>query len=150
LLDPHPLRHLLLCTLQQAREEIDVALASHGIWERPGGAGSLGFHARHVVGSLDRLLTYAEGGALSEAQLTVLSHEADEMEVAALQALVEQGLAQAEERVRALELSDLAAVRHIGRARIAVPLGTLLGHIAEHTQRHLGQMAVVRRMVSTR
>ena len=33
------------------------------IWTRPAGAASIGFHIRHAAGSLDRLFTYARGGA---------------------------------------------------------------------------------------
>ena len=35
----------------------------------------LAFHLRHIVGSLDRLLTYAEGKSLSAAQLKTLAAE---------------------------------------------------------------------------
>jgi len=28
----------------------------------------------------------------------------------------------------------------VGRQRVEVPIGLLLGHIAEHTQRHTGQL----------
>jgi uncharacterized damage-inducible protein DinB len=33
-------------------------------------------------------------------------------------------------------------MREIGRKRIPVPLATLLVHIAEHTQRHVGEAIV--------
>ena len=62
-----PAAHALL----QAREDIEALAASvpaaHA-WQRPGGAASIGFHVRHVGGVLDRLLTYARGEVLSDAQ----------------------------------------------------------------------------------
>ena len=49
-----PAAHCLL----QCREEIaTVANQTTGqLWSRPGGVASAGFHLRHIVGSLDRLL----------------------------------------------------------------------------------------------
>ncbi|MGL4611024.1 MAG: DinB family protein [Trueperaceae bacterium] len=64
--------------LLQAREDIELAhtLGDKMLWQRPNGATSVGFHLRHIVGSLDRLLTYAKGQQLSEAQLEFLHNEA--------------------------------------------------------------------------
>ena len=61
-----PVAHSLL----QVREEIEavVALPPEKLWARPGGAASIGFHLKHLAGSLDRLLTYASGKQLSAAQ----------------------------------------------------------------------------------
>lgn len=147
-LDSDPLKHLVLCTLQQVREEVKRAVEEVGIekiWARPFGLAPIGFHVRHIGESVDRLLTYLEGGTLSAAQLAVLPLELkEEIEAAALLSMLEVKLARAEERVRNAEV---AGVARIGRAAIAVPRATLLGHIAEHTQRHLGQIAVLRRLL---
>src|SRR5436305_11187197 len=40
-----------------------------------GGLPSVAFHLRHIAGSLDRLLTYAEGKGLSDNQLAALKAE---------------------------------------------------------------------------
>lgn len=147
-LDSDPLKHLVLCTLQQAREEVTRAVEEAGIektWARPFGLAPIGFHARHIAESIDRLLTYLEGGTLSAPQLAVLPLELhEEMQPASLLGLLEERLARAEARVREADLSGIAK---IGRAGIPVPRATLLGHIAEHTQRHLGQIAVLRRLL---
>ena len=53
-----PVAHALL----QCREELTanlMGLAPEQVWERPNGAASIGFHARHAAGSLDGLFTYA-------------------------------------------------------------------------------------------
>src|SRR5690349_5984420 len=65
-------------SLLQVREEMDRIAAtvpeSH-VWQRPGGAASIGFHIRHAAGALDRLLTYARGEMLSSEQLAFLKAE---------------------------------------------------------------------------
>ena len=51
-----PVAHSLL----QCRNEVHATLPTLGsadVWARPGGAASIGYHVRHAVGSLDRLLT---------------------------------------------------------------------------------------------
>jgi uncharacterized damage-inducible protein DinB len=147
-LDSDPLKHLVLCTLQQVREEVKRTVDEVGIektWARPFGLAPIGFHVRHIAESIDRLLTYLEGGALSPMQLAVLPLELkDEIDPSTLLALLEDKLRSAELRVQS---ADLAGTASIGRAAIQVPRATLLGHIAEHTQRHLGQIAVLRRLL---
>jgi hypothetical protein len=44
---------------------------------RPLGIAPIAFHIRHIARSIDRLLTYAEGKPLSEAQLAALRTELD-------------------------------------------------------------------------
>ena len=69
-----PVAHSLL----QCREELTAALAGltpDQLWQRPNGAASIGFHARHAAASLDRLLTYARGEALLPAQMAALAVE---------------------------------------------------------------------------
>ena len=43
--------------------------------QRPSGLASVAFHVRHIAGSLDRLLTYAEGHQLSSEQIAFLKSE---------------------------------------------------------------------------
>ena len=74
---PPPLMPAAHCLLQ-CREEIGIAAASltfEQLWARPGGAASAGYHLRHIVGSLDRLLTYARGAQLDRAQMVALRAE---------------------------------------------------------------------------
>ena len=52
-------------------------LSEERIHARPAGLPSVAFQLRHIAGSLDRLLTYAEGRALSEEQLQALKAEAN-------------------------------------------------------------------------
>src|SRR6266540_880573 len=65
-------------SLMQVREELEAAIPSlsqEELWARPGGAGSIGFHLKHLAGSLDRLLTYARGESLTPAQMAYLAAE---------------------------------------------------------------------------
>ncbi|WP_031497493.1 DinB family protein [Bryobacter aggregatus] len=146
-----PLRHLLCCTLQQTQEEVAEAtrgLSDEQTWLRPYGLSPLGFHLSHIPGSIDRLLTYAEGRNLDELQLQALKNELSAQHpLAELVSRLDTALAQARLRVEALHLEELAETRYIGRARIEVPLGTLLAHIAEHTQRHLGQITSLTKLL---
>ncbi len=146
-----PVRHLLLCTLEQAREEIAEAtfgLSDEQVWSRPFGISPLGFHIRHIAGSIDRLLTYAEAREISEEQLAVLRTElSDAQPLATLLVGLNACLADSRHRVEALDAGTLADTRHIGRARIATPLGTLLAHIAEHSSRHIGQIVTTAKLL---
>ena len=116
--------------------------------ESPAGAASVGFHLRHIAGSVDRLLTYTEGRALDEKQVAELKSEmaactSTEEELAKLRVALEK----AARRVRALEREDLEEERVVGRKLLPTSLGGLLVHVAEHTQRHVGQAITTAKVV---
>ena len=104
------------------------------------------FHLRHIARSVDRLLTYAEGGQLSAEQLSKLKAEVvgpqhDEREtLAALLDEVRASFANASARVRALASSDLNTFRGVGRKQLPTSVGGALVHVADHTMRHVGQV----------
>lgn len=149
-----PLRHLLLCTLQQVEEDVVAlteGLTDEQIWQRPHGLTPIGFHIRHIAESIDRLLTYAEGSPLDEAQLATLKAElVEQLPLLSLIVILEQRLNAARSRLIGLNEAEFASKRYIGRSQIEVPLGTLLAHIAEHAQRHLGQIATTAKVVRTK
>jgi len=116
--------------------------------ERPAGIASVGLHLRHIARSVDRLLTYAEGRVLSEKQMAELKSEMDactstEEELAELRRAMEK----AARRVRALEREYLEEERVVGRELLHTSLGGLLVHVAEHTQRHVGQAITTAKVV---
>jgi uncharacterized damage-inducible protein DinB len=133
----------LLYSFQQAREDLarwTEGLTHEQIWARPHGFGSVGFHLRHIAGSTDRLTTYLEGGQISEAQLDFLKHEHDpgatrEELLAGMDAAFER----TEAIVRGMDAARLSEPREIGRKKLPTTVIGLLTHIAEHTQRHVGQ-----------
>jgi uncharacterized damage-inducible protein DinB len=107
---------------------------------RPGGLPPVAFHLRHIARSLDRLLTYAEGRDLSEPQLAALKTEMDPGATRdALFSELNSALAKSMIRVRAFDVSALEQIRVVGRKQLPTTVGGLLVHVADHTQRHLGQ-----------
>jgi uncharacterized damage-inducible protein DinB len=106
---------------------------------------------RHAIGSLDRLFTYARGEPLSPAQLNALAHEADADHAAGiaprLVAEFETAVERAFEQLRATPETSLLEPRTVGRARLPSTVVGLLFHAAEHTQRHVGQLATTLRVV---
>ena len=133
----------LLYSFQQAREDLaqhTEGLTLEQIWAKPHGFGSVGFNLRHIAGSTDRLMTYLEGGQLAEAQLDFLNHEHDPGATRdQLLTAIEAVFARAESIVRSLDVNRLSDPREIGRKRLPTTVIGLLTHIAEHTQRHVGQ-----------
>jgi uncharacterized damage-inducible protein DinB len=139
-----PLVAPLLFTLQQAREDLSrytEGLSPEQIWAAPHGFGSVGFHLRHIAGSTDRLMTYLQCGTLSAGQMTTLNteHSAAGAGRAELLALVDLAFRNAEAVVRAIDPATLRDSRTVGRKHLPTTVIGLLVHIAEHTQRHVGQ-----------
>jgi ribosomal protein S18 acetylase RimI-like enzyme len=133
--------------LVDAGEELERAAAgldAARLWARPGGVASVGFHLRHVVGSLDRLLTYARGDALSAGQLRALATEAEPgsppVQVATLLEDLRAALNGALDVLRATSPESLDEERRVGRAGLPSNVRGLLFHAAEHTRRHAGQV----------
>ena len=106
----------------------------------PLGLPSLGFHLRHIARSTDRILTYAEGGQLSADQLASMKAEkGGEETLARMLEEVRASFDRAAERVRALAGTDLDAFRGVGRKQLPTSVGGAMIHVADHTQRHVGQ-----------
>jgi hypothetical protein len=144
-----PVAHSLLQSLEEVRAHLP-GLTPEQLWARPHGAASIAYHVRHAGGSLDRLLTYARGERLSDAQLSALRAEAepDTTEDAGAR-LTEQFAAAVEralEQVRHTPEASLTEVRGVGRAQLPSTVIGLLFHAAEHTLRHVGQMITTVKM----
>ena len=126
-----------------------AGLSDTQLHARPTGLPSVAFHLQHIAGSLDRLLTYAEGRALSEEQLRSLRAEANpEGTRKELLAGLEAAISRGSMRVRALASEDPSLPRTVGSKRLPTSLGGLLVHIADHTQRHVGQAIITAKLVS--
>ena len=113
----------------------------------------IAFHLRHIARSVDRLLTYAEGGQLSAEQLGKLKAEEvgpqhDEREtLPALLAEVNASFANASERVRALATAEPNTFRGVGRKQFPTSIGGALVHVADHTMRHVGQVVTTAKVL---
>lgn len=149
---PHlqPVAHALL----QAREEVSAILKDFPdalLWERPAGAASVGFHLQHLSGVLDRLLTYAGGNLLSEAQLAALKAEGNPEAApggtAPLLRAFSERVDQAMATFKDIDDAILLEPRKVGRAGLPSTVLGLLFHAAEHTMRHVGQLLVTARVV---
>jgi hypothetical protein len=138
-----PAAHSLLQSLEEVRAVVSP-LAAGQLWARPGGAPSVGFHVRHAAGSLDRLLTYARGEALSEEQRAWLAAEGEPgsppESAAVLVAAFERQVGRALDQIRRTDESTLLEPRGVGRLQLPSTVLGLLFHAAEHTQRHAGQI----------
>ena len=147
-----PVAHSLL----QVREEIDALvpqLSDDEVWARPGDAASIGFHLRHLAGSLDRLLTYARGESLTEGQRAALDGEAhpglptDHATMLAQSA--RDAIDRALDQIRATPIDTLHEPRVVGRAELPSTVIGLLFHAAEHAQRHAGQIITTAKITKT-
>jgi hypothetical protein len=98
---------------------------------------------------VDRLTTYIEGRELDEAQMAVLAAEMQPgASLGELLADLNRSLARAEEVIRGIDPATLAEARWVGRRRLPTTVIGLLTHIAEHTQRHLGQAITTAKMAA--
>ncbi len=115
---------------------------------RPFGLPSVAFQMRHISRSLDRLLTYAEGHQLSDAQLQALDRE---MEPSGSRAKLfgefESALEESMRRVKAFSPGMYDKARWVGRGCLPSSVGGLLVHCADHAQRHVGQLVTTAKVV---
>ncbi|MHB1329514.1 MAG: DinB family protein [Gemmatimonadales bacterium] len=137
-----------------AREDVDKALDGldqTSIWLTPGGAASIGFHLAHLAGSTDRLLTYARGEGLSDAQRATLLAESalDQTRppLEQLRANWHTTLDAAARQLAATPEASLLSPREVGRARLPSTVLGLVFHAAEHASRHVGQIVTMARVV---
>ncbi len=133
----------ILYAFEQAREDLaqyTEGLTPEQFWARPFGFGSVGFHVRHIAGSTRRLMTYLEGRQLIAAQLEEIKREHNPgASREDLLADLDAAFREAEAKVRAIDPATLAEPRFVGRMQLPTTVIGLLTHIAEHTQRHVGQ-----------
>lgn len=141
----------VLHALELAREDLNRwagGLADLELNQRPFGIAPVAFHLRHIARSLDRLLTYAEGQPLNPDQLALLKTEL--APVASRTELFDElhtALSRSAARIRLLAEADFLAKRHVGRNQLPTTLGGLLVHIADHTQRHVGQAITTAKII---
>lgn len=146
-----PVAHMLLHTKDDARAAVE-GLTPEQIWARPGGGASVGYHIRHLIGALDRLLTYSLGGALDAQQMAYLKKEAEPgdppLDAATLVAELDAAVARALELLRETDEATLLEPRAVGRKQLPTTVLGLLAHAGEHSARHAGQAITLRRVLS--
>ena len=150
LMEVDPLQRGVLHALELAVEDVVrwcEGLSEEEMEARPYGMASVGFHVRHMVRSLDRLLTYAEGEALMEAQMGELRSEMDGAGREATLLEFAEGMEVAVTRVRRFRAESYGTARGVGRKQLPTTVGSLLVHCADHTQRHVGQVVTTAKVV---
>lgn len=115
---------------------------------QPLGLPSVAFHLRHIARSIDRILSYSEGNQLSHEQLAALKAERTGQEtLAELMAEVEVSFSNAADRVRVLATANFDTRRGVGRKQLPTTIGGALIHVADHTQRHVGQLVTTAKAI---
>lgn len=148
----HPIIAHVFYTFQQCREELaswTADIDDHRLWQPfANNAPSLGFHLRHITGSVDRLTTYLTSQPLSPNQLAFLENEPTPGG-SRLTLLEEMNavFAQTEATLRQIPPATFQDVRTIGRAQLPSTVAGLIVHLAEHTQRHLGQAVLTAKLL---
>ena len=144
----------VLHALELAREDIlrwCGGLSGAELNARPEGLAPVAFHIRHIARSVDRLLSYAEGKRLNDSQIAALKSELDggatrdelfvELDAALVRAAV---------RIRQIDTNRLEEPRPVGTKLLPTTVGGLLVHVAEHTQRHVGQAITTAKIIAAR
>ncbi len=145
-----PAAHAFVMAIEDCEAAV-AGLTIAQIWREPGGAAAVGFHLAHLVGSTDRLLTYARGEALTSAQKAALVVEkapgdprpGAEQLLREWRAMVERALAQLASTPEATLLDP----RGVGRLQLPSTVLGLLFHAAEHASRHTGQVVTTAKIV---
>ena len=123
------------------------AMREDDLWKAAGASAPIGYHLAHMTGSLDRLLAYARGESLTQAQWDEYAIEQKVTEVRpSLRSLVDSLATALDRAIRDLQNvphDRLLEAREVGRARLLSNVLGLLVHAAEHTVRHAGQISTL-------
>jgi len=142
----------VLHALELAKEDIErwcEGLTDEQLDARPAGIAPLAFHVRHIARSIDRLLTYAEGRQLDDQQIAALNTELNSGATRGeLFYEFAEALDHAAARIRALIPAQLDEPRKVGKRALPTTVGGLLVHVADHTQRHVGQAVTTAKIVA--
>jgi len=141
----------ILHALELAEEDLKHwcgSLTDEQINARPCGLPPVAFHLRHIARSLDRLLSYAEGRSLTDEQLVELKAESAPDAIRDdLFSELEGALRKSAIRIRAFSDDALEQTRNVGRRHLPTSVAGLLVHVADHTQRHVGQSITTAKII---
>jgi DinB superfamily len=146
----HPLLAPTVHAYMQAQEDLahwTAGLSDAQIWLRPHGLAPVGFQLRHIAGSVERLTTYLRGRELTSQQLEATRGEMEPGPGrAALLEMVTRSLQASERVIRALNPATLTEARTVGRRQLPTTVAGLAVHLAEHTQRHVGELIITSKL----
>jgi uncharacterized damage-inducible protein DinB len=139
-----PAAHALLQTEKELIKCMD-GFPDSLLWETVAGRASVGFHLQHLSGVLDRLNTYARELPLSDYQFTYLENEKKADPSLTCTELVKRfskKVALTLDQFSKTTEEQLKEFRTVGRKKLPSTVLGLYFHMAEHSQRHLGQILV--------
>lgn len=144
-----PAAHALVQAIADL-EKHAARLSREELVMRPNNSPPIAFHLRHIAGSIERLLVYARGEQLNDAQFEFLRAENDENPDSNAEELTRKAVEQignALEALKTAEPESLFEERFVGRQNLPTNIFGLLFHIAEHTARHVGQIITLSKVV---
>jgi uncharacterized damage-inducible protein DinB len=149
--DVAPVQRAVLHALELAKEDLERwcgDLTDAQLNARPADIAPVAFHIRHIGRATDRLLTYAEGNPLSIEQISAMKAELNpDATRDQLFSELNQALDAAAKRIRAFSAEDLNQPRTVGRQQMPTTVAGLVVHVADHTQRHVGQAITTAKIV---
>jgi uncharacterized damage-inducible protein DinB len=143
-LDSAPVLRAVLHALEQVREDAErwcEPFSDDELNIRALGLPPLAWQLRHISRSIDRLITYAEGRSLDLVQLAALKAESEPG--GSRQELFAEffsALEAADARIRKFQHAELEQTCQVGRKQFPTTVAGLLVHVADHSQRHVGQL----------
>ncbi len=154
LTDIPPIQRAVLHALELAQEDLERwcgSLNDEELNTSPDGIAPVAFHLRHIARSLDRLLTYAEGKQLAAEQIASLKSELDPgTRKSEVLSELRSALDASAARVRSFRTGQIDEPRKVGKKELPTTIGGLLVHVADHTQRHVGQAVTTAKIVMVR
>jgi uncharacterized damage-inducible protein DinB len=146
-----PIERAVLHSLEMAREDVNKwcgDLSDQELNTRLPTLPAVAFQLRHIARSIGRFMSYLDGEPLTAAQLRALAEEQDPS-ATKQQILGEfaQAVDSAERGIASRVGRPLDAQLKIGRKGLPTTHGGLLVHMAEHTQRHVGQAITTAKLV---
>lgn len=151
LIDVDPVQRAVLHALELAKEDLERwcgDLSDDELNARPSDIAPVAFHIRHIARSMDRLLTYAEGSALSSEKIAAMKSELDPgARGEQLFSELTEALKISADRIRSFSPSNFSDRRTVGRQQMPTTVAGLLVHVADHTQRHVGQAIITAKVV---
>jgi len=144
-----PVAHSLLQAREDAARAVDGVRADI-LWKRPNGAAPAGFHLFHAAHALDRLMTYARGESLHDAQERAIELERSpdlDVDREFLIELLDMTIDRALLQLRCTSENALLKGRTVGSGRLPSNVLGLLYHASEHTARHIGQLITTLKVV---
>lgn len=151
--DIPPVPRAAIHALELADEDLTLwcaTLTDKELNASPFGLPSLAFQLRHIARSVDRLLSYAEGNALNASQLEGLQGESS-ANCSWRELSEELARTWKQSFTRIQQLSETPSLLHdpraVGRKNLPTTVAGLLVHVADHTQRHVGQAITTAKML---